>query len=526
MSDQPAVTEVPRKRVLVLEDDPLHFRMVQETCGASVDLHRETNLRDAIRVAHEQKFEALLLDLHVPDSQGIATVETAARECPGLPIVVLTSVDDEELGARCVRAGAQDYLVKGRPPTRAEIELRSIRYAIERHAALAEVQAERARREQMKDEFLSHISHELRTPLSAVHQFATILLAGISGALNDAQTEYTEIIVRNSKQLAKMIEDILEVTRADTGKLRLDLRPILVPPLVQEVVQRLWNDATHKRIEVTSVVEPNLPRIYADPDRLSQVLGNLLDNAIKFTPNGGSVRLRAYRTEGEKVGFDVEDTGPGIAEADRIRIFERMHQVSDHLELSRKGLGLGLFISRELVMRQGGNIWVDPTPAGGSVFRFTVPIFDLHQILGQRVLEDGVLRPSITLITIGVNIDDHRGEGLLVDRGQRALRDLVERTVYGDRDVVLPSLNPAVTTFEVAIVASTDAVGANALAARVRANARNHDELSDLADEIEVCLVSTFDAGEEVRALPPDQIIQRVADWIDTAAVAAEKEMR
>jgi len=523
MSGDVAVSGVPRKKVLVLEDDPMHFRMVRETCGGTVDLHHETTLRGAIRAAHEHKFAALLLDLHVPDSQGIATVETAARECPDLPIVVLTSVDDEELGARCVRAGAQDYLVKGRPPTRAEIELRSIRHAIERHAALAEVQAERARREQMKDEFLSHVSHELRTPLSAVHQFATILLAGISGTLNEAQAEYTEIIVRNSKQLAKMIEDILEVTRADSGKLRMDLRPTIVPPLVQDVVQRLWNEAARKRIEVTSAVEPNLPRIYADPDRLGQVLGNLLDNAIKFTPNGGSIRLRAYRAEDEKVGFDVEDTGPGISENDRVQVFERMHQGSDHPELSRKGLGLGLFICRELVTRQGGRIWVDPALSGGSVFRFTIPIFDLRQILGQRVMKDGVLRPSITLIQIGVDIDDRRGEGLIVDRGHRALRDLLERTVYGDRDVVLPSLDLAARSGEITIVASTDLMGANALVARIRANARNHDELSDLADQIRVSL-STFDAYEEVRRLPPDQLVQRVADWIDAAGVAPEKK--
>ncbi|MEX2207438.1 MAG: hybrid sensor histidine kinase/response regulator [Myxococcota bacterium] len=506
-----------RTRVLVLEDDPEHYRIVEDSCGDHLDLRRATRLGEAIGMARSEKFGVLLLDLHVPDSSGLETVERAVRDIPGLPIVVLTTVADDELGAKCLRAGAQDYLVKGRQPTRRDLEMRSIRYAIERHGALAAVEQERSRREGMKDEFLSHVSHELRTPLSAVHQFATILLARIPGPMNDAQQEYLEIIVRNSKQLAKMIEDILEVTRAESGKLSVRLRAVPLASVVQEVTQRTWNDAESKKIHLGVSIEPGLPRVHGDPDRLSQMLGNLVDNAIKFTPKGGSVNVRALRADAETLCVEVEDTGCGVSEENRTRIFERMHQDANTLEHSRKGLGLGLFICRELVARHGGRIWVDPGPHGGSIFRFTLPVFSLARLVGRCVLLDGALRPALTLVLLSLELGEDSDQGMLADRSDHALRELLERTLYADRDLLLPDLHAVSHGPAFTIVVSTDLAGAHALCERVKASMRVNDELSDLVEALRISF-TTLTPDRELAALPPEQAVLALTARIEAAA--------
>jgi len=510
-----------RTRVLVLEDDPEHYRIVEDSCGEKVDLQRATRLAEAIRMAHTEPFAVLLLDLHVPDSNGLETVERAVREIPGLPIVVLTTADDDELGAKCLRAGAQDYLVKGRQPTRADMEMRSIRYAIERHGALAAVDQERSRRESMKDEFLSHVSHELRTPLSAVHQFATILLARIPGPMNDAQQEYLEIIVRNSKQLAKMIDDILEVTRAESGKLSVRLQPVPIAAVVQEVTQRAWNDAEKKKLDLGVSIEPGLPRVHGDPDRLAQMLGNLVDNAIKFTPKGGSVHVRALRADADTLRIEVEDTGCGVSEENRTRIFERMHQDTNTLEHSRKGLGLGLYICRELVARHGGSIWVEPGAHGGSVFRFTLPVFSLERLVGRCVLLEGVLRPALTLVLLSLQLGEYSDEGMLADRSDRALRELLERTLYADRDLLLPDLHATSHGPSFTIVVATDLAGAHALCERVKASMRVHDELSDLVDALRISF-TTLTPDRELAPLSAEEAVGALTAPIEAAADQAE----
>ena len=249
---------------------------------------------------------------------------------------------------------------------------------------------EQIRQNQMrfKDEFLSHVSHELRSPLTAIKQFTTILLGGLAGELNPEQREYQQIVLRNIRQLQAMIDDLLEVTRLETGKLTVEPERVSVAIAVTDSFNTLQGSARAKGVTLSYNLPPNLPSANADATRLRQILIILLDNAIKFTPEGGSViiQARVFHKDPRFLLLEVSDTGIGISPEMGQRIFERLYQVSERTETSRKGLGLGLHICKELVTRQGGEIWAQRRSDSGSVFSFTLPVFSLGNLtaLGTR----------------------------------------------------------------------------------------------------------------------------------------------
>jgi two-component system phosphate regulon sensor histidine kinase PhoR len=229
----------------------------------------------------------------------------------------------------------------------------------------------------MKDQIISHVSHELRTPLTSVHQFITILLDGVAGEIREEQKDYLEIALKNIKQLNKMIDDLLESTRIDSGKLHFKPEPIHLRVVLDELIQTLHSIASEKNIYLTTDISPNLPTLYADPDRVRQVLLNLLDNALKFTPAAGAISVKAgvFEPDPAFVCISVWDTGPGIRPEVQERLFQRLYQIEDVSTASRKGLGLGLYICKEIVSRHKGRIWVASQPGRGSTFYFTLPVY-------------------------------------------------------------------------------------------------------------------------------------------------------
>jgi len=235
---------------------------------------------------------------------------------------------------------------------------------------------DRTRREQleMKDQFISHVSHELRSPLSAVHQFTTILLDGLAGELGSEQRDYLEIVLRNSLQLRDMIGDLLEVTRAQAGKLTIEPQPTSLCDLFDPMIKTYERRAAEKGIAFRIICPSELPLVQADPNRIGQVFSNLLDNALKFTTHG-AISISGHSDEGDEfVRIAVADTGCGISADSLPKIFDRLYQSPNTLESSRKGLGLGLHICQHLVGLHGGRIWVESKAGEGATVFFTVPV--------------------------------------------------------------------------------------------------------------------------------------------------------
>jgi signal transduction histidine kinase len=254
--------------------------------------------------------------------------------------------------------------------------------------------------DRLKDAFLSSVSHELRTPLTSIRSFSEILLAYPD---TDAQTrdEFISIINTESERLTRLVNDVLDLSKIKAGKIQWDLQEIDVESVVRRAVQSQQGLVTGKGLRLQVDMEPGLPRLRANEDKIIQVLTNLLSNAIKFTPEGGAItvqcsRLRSRRAEDttDFVQVSVRDTGVGISEEDLPKLFTPFTQCGhDTLTDKPPGTGLGLSIAKEIIAYHGGNIWVESTQGRGSAFHFTVPAVEGRSAGASAEAEDAPRPP-------------------------------------------------------------------------------------------------------------------------------------
>ncbi|WP_164981596.1 PAS domain S-box protein [Silvibacterium dinghuense] len=294
----------------------------------------------------------------------------------------------------------------------------------------------RTHRLKMQERFLSHVSHELRTPLTAIYFFVSNVVDGLFGDLTPDQQEQLRLTLENTRQLKDMVSDLLDITRIDTHKLAISSQPSNPARLVLEVLSTCRKNAGEAQVELVSQLEGRLPFVWADPSRVRQILTNLIENAIKFTPPGGRVTVgnQPFHEGDELLCLKVADTGCGIRREDQERIFDRLAQAENANENSRRGLGLGLFLCRELVTRHGGRIWVESEPGAGSTFFFTLPAFSLQQWC-ERALEqrDG---ETIQITLLALDLCTH-GEAITGELLHDCKR-MAERCIHPGQDVLLP----------------------------------------------------------------------------------------
>jgi signal transduction histidine kinase/DNA-binding response OmpR family regulator len=262
-----------------------------------------------------------------------------------------------------------------------QLEARVERRTAELSAAKAELEEysksilaakeELERASQFKDQFLSTMSHELRTPLNAVLGFSEMLLAERYGPLNERQQRYVNHIYKGGEHLLRLINDILDISKIEAGRLQLDIENVPVKSSFSEVVAALQS-LVDKKSQTLIVHESAELNVLADPVRFRQILMNLLGNAIKFTPANGMLELGAKRM-GSSVRIEVRDSGPGIPADEQARIFEAFHRFR-HSDTAAEGTGLGLAITRRLVDLHGGTLGLESEPGHGSCFYFTLPL--------------------------------------------------------------------------------------------------------------------------------------------------------
>ena len=230
----------------------------------------------------------------------------------------------------------------------------------------------------IKDDFLASLSHELRTPLNAILGYARMLRTGIVGP--DKRDKAIETIERNATSLTQIVEDVLDISRIVSGKIRLNVQPVELPDLVQSAVDGITPAADAKGLRVETIVDPDAAPVSGDPERLQQVLWNLLSNAVKFTNRGGKIQVRLERVNSH-LEVAVSDTGIGIAPEFLPHVFERFRQADAGITRERGGLGLGLSIARQLVEMHGGTI--DVFSGGlnqGTTFRVKIPLMIVHPV--------------------------------------------------------------------------------------------------------------------------------------------------
>jgi two-component system sensor histidine kinase/response regulator len=362
--------------VLFLDDEP------KVLSGLKRALRKEpyevlcaTSAEEALALLQERPIDVVISDQDMPGMTGAAFLAQVRQAYPSTSRFMLTGKATLDVALQAINEDAvkQFFTKPCDPATLAQ----SIRNSLHEKALEQALQRAQQQELELKDRLLSHVSHELRSPLAAIYQFITIVLDGLAGDVAPAQRQHLEVALRNVNQLRAMVSDLLDCSRAANGKLTVAPQPTDIIDIVHEVLEARRPEALQKGLDLQAALPPaGLPRVAADPVRLRQVLVNLVDNAIKFTPAPGAitVRHRTLAAEPEMLCITVADTGCGLRPEDATRIFERLSQTTEGLDVGRQGLGLGLYICSELMQRHGGRIWVESELGRGSTFCFTLPL--------------------------------------------------------------------------------------------------------------------------------------------------------
>jgi signal transduction histidine kinase len=241
--------------------------------------------------------------------------------------------------------------------------------AEDRRAAAEERLATAEQATQWRDDLLAIVSHELRNPLAVVRMNTNLLLKSVGGEAPEQSRKRLDAIRRSSERMTRLVEDLIATASIEAGRLSIECKPTAVAPLVSSAIETLQPLGARKALRLESALAPGLPHVLADVDRVYQVLANLLGNAFKFSPEGGTVTVKGEPV-GDTVRLAVADEGPGIP-ADKVRfLFNRFWQASS---AKGHGAGLGLFIVKGIVEAHGGRVWVETRVGAGSTFFFTLP---------------------------------------------------------------------------------------------------------------------------------------------------------
>jgi signal transduction histidine kinase len=353
-------------QVLLVEDNVADAVLVVELLGEHSPGEFLLSVCGTLRDAHEHLDAAtpdcVLLDLSLPDAQGMDGVEDMQDRHRTVPLVVLTGSPDGVLALQAVYRGAQDYLVKNAAD--AGQIARAIRYAVERKRAELEI-------EQAKDRFFASVSHDLRTPLACIIGYLEEVREESAGLLGPELMSFLDVAAVNAERLRRLVNDVLFMAGARTGGPDLKCAEVDLGRVVETAADAMRPFAEVKGIALTVECEP-MPPIVADAGRLEQVLDNLLSNAIKYTPSGGEVSLRVACVAGAAT-VAVSDTGVGIGADDRDHVFEFFFRAPAVREAPVSGVGLGLSIVKTIVDAHGGTVNVVSTPGVGSCFTIVLP---------------------------------------------------------------------------------------------------------------------------------------------------------
>ncbi len=401
--------EVSVLKLLLVEDNPGDARLIEEALADAGDdnfeLEHVEDLASGGACLDSVEYALVLLDLDLPDSVGLETFQQMRTHGPKTPFIVLTGLNDEGLALKAVQLGAQDYLIKGE--TDGHLLVRAIHYAIEReqtqqkikalnadlerrveertqelaeaNRALAHINEELRELDRMKTSFIRVTSHELNTPVTVILGMLS-LLEQHDPEQSNSWERALKVARRRATSLKDLVTRILKISQAGEYIQRLDRADINPEKLVRRVASEAMPYITLRGQTLEVELTKELPLVSMDFAKILDVLLHLTMNAVKFTPDGGTITISVTPRDGAALLFAVSDTGVGFQKEDVGHVFEEFfssfdseHHSSGDYEFGKRGIGLGLAIAKEFVEMHEGRIWLESRPGKGSTVQFELP---------------------------------------------------------------------------------------------------------------------------------------------------------
>lgn len=391
---------VEKERILIVDDEALILDMVASYVShIGFEAMTAKNGREALERLRNESFTILITDIKMPEIDGFELMKTTRAEFPDIHIIAMTGHGASYTFTDVVESGATDYLNKpfSLDEMRAKLnrvvrERGLIRDLKQKSMELGKANEDLRRLDNLKSIFVSSVSHELRTPLTVIKEFISLTLEGHGGTLTEDQREYLGIAHKNILRLTNLIDTLLDFSRIESGKgLQLKLEPARLMEVVEDASMTLAHVFEEKRVTLENRLDPDIPQVLIDRNRLVEVLINLINNGIKFTPTGGKITIdtRGLTEKRDYLRVVVSDTGIGIPPEDLPKVFDRFYQ-GQSTGISM-GSGLGLAITKEIIEGHQGSIQAESRLGSGTSFVFTLPLLvvsNIFQLLIQPMLEE------------------------------------------------------------------------------------------------------------------------------------------
>jgi signal transduction histidine kinase len=363
-------------KVLLVEDNPGDVRLIweilSEVRNSPFYLNVADTLLKGLQEIEKSKPDVILLDLSLPDSSGIYTLNRVRDKAKDVPVVVITGLDDEVTAIKSLNEGAQDYLVKGR--TDSDLLKRALIYAMERNRLIQEIgKNERKLRDTdiLKSNFISMVFHELLIPASSIR--STIAACEKQGAGPGEQKKHIDNVRNNTSRLFALMDDLIDTREVESGRFSVEKKETDLAGLLDRNIGDISAIAAEKGVGVVNENSGKKVMASVDFHRMSQAITNLLLNAVKFSSEGGTV-LSGVKKQGENVEIYVRDEGSGISAADKEKIFDVFFGNSAAVSEKHKRIGLGLLVVKSIVSAHGGSIRVESDGENrGATFYITIP---------------------------------------------------------------------------------------------------------------------------------------------------------
>ncbi len=406
VDDEPKILEELQKVLVPAETNGKELQELQGrlfgesassgTAKATYDVHccrQGDEALEVVRQAQEnnEPFAVAFMDVRMPPGpDGVWTAEHIREIDPNIQIVMMTGYSDFDISEIAKRVPPEDKLLYVQKPIHTQ-EIRQFALALTakwqsdyllhiQNAQLKDANEKLKKLDHMKSEFVMTVSHELRTPLTIFKNIISNAIAGVMGKIPPKLEHNLKMADEAVNRLSSIISDFLDVSKLDVGKMKLHQEVLCVQTVMNEIGEMARFVTGNKHIHF----DVNLPSddlyIYADIEKITRIINNLIENAAKFVPEGtGEITMRVEEIGGDRIGIFVKDNGPGIPGDDKEKIFDQFVQIEKHVGPGKHGTGLGLSICRELVRLHSGHIWVEDNPAGGAIFKILLPKWDVQE---------------------------------------------------------------------------------------------------------------------------------------------------